>query len=251
MRELQALIVDDEVPARCELKCILENIPSVKITGECSNGREAIEFLRINSRVDIIFLDIEMPGMNGIETAKKINEMDIDARIVFSTGFDQFAIQAFELEVFDYVLKPYREERIADTIRRLQAGMDQMDRQRTAGEVIFPDQKFSVYSQDKIILLDPKEEIILVKTEKNTCTLFYTARGILESKMTLKDAEKALAPFGFCRTHKSYIMNLNKIKEIIPWFNDTYLLIPFQFEKEEVPVSRHYINTFKSLLRIR
>lgn len=249
--DIKAVVADDELPARSELKYMLQMLPGVRVVHECANGQEVLDFLREHSDVDILFMDIEMPLMNGIETARHMNEMGLDVKIVFSTGFDQFAIKAFELEVFDYILKPYKEERVSNTIRRLRLGMEQDRERKTAGEIVFPHKKFAVYSDKKIVLLNPAEEIVLVKTEKFNCTLFYTTRGILESKILLKDVETELSHFGFCRTHKSYVVNLNMIKEILPWFNETFLLVPFHFEKEEIPVSRHYLKIFKQLMQMK
>lgn len=247
MTKITALIVDDEMPARCELHYILDNIPTVQVIGECTNGKEVLEILRDN-KIDIIFLDIEMPIMDGIETAKRINALSLDSKIVFSTGFDQFAIQAFELEVFDYVLKPYNEDRIAATISRLQSNIEQ--NKKIDGEIVCPHNKFAIYSNEKFVVLNPNEDIIMIKSDKSNYTLFYTTKGILTSKILLKDAEEKLFNMGFCRTHKCFIVNLNMIEEIIPWFNETFLLILQNFNKEEVPVSRHYIKTFRKLMKI-
>ena len=119
MKEIRVLVADDELPARGELKYELSAIPGVKIVGECANGKEVLAFLRTHPNVDILFLDIEMPLMNGLECAKEIVRMDLPVKIVFATGYSQFAVQAFELEAFDYILKPYDEARIARTIHRL------------------------------------------------------------------------------------------------------------------------------------
>mgnify|MGYP000657062531 CR=1 FL=1 len=247
MAKITALIVDDEMPARCELHYILDNIPTVQVIGECTNGQEVLDFLQDN-KIDIIFLDIEMPIMDGIETAKRIHALSLDSKIVFSTGFDQFAIQAFELEVFDYVLKPYNEDRIAATISRLQSNIEQS--KKIDGEIVCPHNKFAVYSKEKFVVLNPKKDIIMIKSDKSNYTLFYTTKGILTSKILLKDAEEKLFNMGFCRTHKCFIVNLNMIEEIIPWFNETFLLILQNFNKEEVPVSRHYIKAFKEFMKI-
>lgn len=249
MTKITALIVDDEMPARSELHYILDHIQSVQVLGECTNGQEALEFLRTHN-VDIIFLDIEMPVMDGIEAAKQINNLALDTKIVFSTGFDQFAIQAFELKVFDYVLKPYNEDRITDTITRLLSNIGQKIPSNIEGEIVCPHNKFAIYSNEKFVVLNPKEDIIMIKSEKSNYTLFYTTKGILTSKILLKDAEEKLFNMGFCRTHKCFIVNLNMIEEIIPWFNETFLLILQNFNKEEVPVSRHYIKPFKKLMKI-
>ena len=118
MTEIKALIADDELPARGELRYELSSIPGVTVVGECANGKEVLSFLRTHPNVDILFLDIEMPVMNGLETAKEILTMNYPVKIVFATGYSQFALQAFDLEAFDYILKPYDEERIAKTIDR-------------------------------------------------------------------------------------------------------------------------------------
>ena len=105
MEEIKALIADDELPARGELKYELSAIPSIKVVGECTNGREVLQFLKTHPNVDILFLDIEMPMMNGLECAKEILKMDLPLKIVFATGYSQFALQAFDLEAFEALLR--------------------------------------------------------------------------------------------------------------------------------------------------
>lgn len=250
MKKVRTLIVDDEAPARGDLRYILEEIPEAEVAGECASAREALTWLKANGPVDMIFLDIEMPGMNGLEAARAVSEMMPDMAVVFSTGFSQFAVQAFELEAFDYILKPYRDERVARTVRRFANARKEEAANSTAGEVIFPQKRLAIAADDKILFLNPAEEIAMIKTEKGGATLFYTTRGVIASKLLLKDMEKILAPAGFCRTHKSYVVNLNMIREMEPWFNDTYLLIMAHFEKEEVPVSRHYLPRFRELVHL-
>ncbi len=251
MLSIRAVIVDDELPARSELGCILGDIPSVEVVGKCGNGKELLKFLETNE-ADIVFLDIEMPVMDGIQTAIAISKTVTvnPPRIVFSTGFNTFAIQAFDLAVFDYILKPYNEERILQTINRLKKVLEEETSAKTAGEVVVTQNKFSIAADSKILVLDPKEEIVLIKTDKNGSTTFCTTRGLIESRLLLKDIETRLAPEGFFRTHKGYIVNVNMIKEIEPWFNDTYMLVMKHFEKEEVPVSRTYMKAFKGMMQI-
>lgn len=112
MQDIRVLVADDEIPARGELKYELATIPGVQIVGECKNGKEVLDFLNVHPNVDILFLDIEMPFMNGLECAKEIQRRDYPVKIVFATGYSQFAVQAFDLEAFDYILKPYDEKRI-------------------------------------------------------------------------------------------------------------------------------------------
>ena len=152
-----------------------------------------------------------MPFMNGLECAKEIQRRDYPVKIVFATGYSQFAVQAFDLEAFDYILKPYDEKRIQRTIKRYADSLELRENHRS---------------------------------------LFYTTSGIIESRMALRDAEQLLAPHGFFRTHKGYIVNLAMIQELESQDNGTLLLTMNYFPKEKVPVSRHYIKDFKNTLHI-
>ena len=259
MKEIRALVADDELPARGELTYELSNIPGVKVIGECGNGREVLAFLKTHPNVDILFLDIEMPLMNGLECAKEIVRMDLSVKVVFATGYSQFAVKAFDLEAFDYILKPYDEARIARTISRLADSLALMEKERAPGEIVSTSQKISLQTQGKtimispaqeIILISPAQEIILISSEKSDRALFYTTRGIIESKMTLRDIESLLSPLGFFRTHKGYIVNLSMIHEIQNQDNGTLLLTLSHYPKEKVPVSRHYIKDFKNTLHL-
>ena len=194
MKEIRALVADDELPARGELTYELSNIPGVKVIGECGNGREVLAFLKTHPNVDILFLDIEMPLMNGLECAKEIVRMDLSVKVVFATGYSQFAVKAFDLEAFDYILKPYDEARIARTISRLADSLVLMEKERVPGEIVSTSQKISLQTQGKTIMISPAQEIILISSEKSDRALFYTTRGIIESKMTLRDIESLLSP---------------------------------------------------------
>lgn len=168
MKEIRALVADDELPARGELTYELSNIPGVKVVGECGNGREVLAFLKTHPNVDILFLDIEMPLMNGLECAKEIVRMDLPVKVVFATGYSQFAVQAFELEGFDYILKPYNEARIARTISRLADSLTLMEKERAPSEIISTSQKISLQTQGKTIMISPAQEIVLISTENQT-----------------------------------------------------------------------------------
>ncbi len=214
MQDIRVLVADDEIPARGELKYELATIPGVQIVGECKNGKEVLDFLNVHPNVDILFLDIEMPFMNGLECAKEIQRRDYPVKIVFATGYSQFAVQAFDLEAFDYILKPYDEKRIQRTIKRYADSLELRENHRSPGEII------------------------------------NTSQRIIESRMALRDAEQLLAPHGFFRTHKGYIVNLAMIQELESQDNGTLLLTMNYFPKEKVPVSRHYIKDFKNTLHI-
>lgn len=254
MPRIRAIVVDDEVPARNELKYILQNNPSVETVGTFANGKTVLEYLKeFPEAADIIFLDIEMPVMDGIETAIEIEKITDYPKLVFSTGFPQFAIKAFDMAIFDYILKPYNDTRVNKTIERLKSILCQNNKLKINGEVVVENNLFSINivgTDDKIIVLNSVKEIIFVRSIKKGNTLFYTTRGILESKILLKDIEERLKPYSFFRTHKSYIVNLKMIREIEPWFNDTYVLVMDKYKDEQVPVSRHYLKDFKTIMKI-
>lgn len=250
MQDIRVLVADDEIPARGELKYELATIPGVQIVGECKNGKEVLDFLNVHPNVDILFLDIEMPFMNGLECAKEIQRRDYLVKIVFATGYSQFAVQAFDLEAFDYILKPYDEKRIQRTIKRYADSLELRENHRSPGEIINTSQRISLQTKDKTVMISPAQEIIIISTEKSDRSLFYTTSGIIESRMALRDAEQLLAPHGFFRTHKGYIVNLAMIQELESQDNGTLLLTMNYFPKEKVPVSRHYIKDFKNTLHI-
>ena len=252
MTKIRAAVVDDEMPARYELTSILQEIENVDVAAEFSTGKGFLEFLKKDS-VDVVFMDIEMPVMTGIQTVQAMEQMSDEIlsipRVVFSTGFAQFAIQAFDLAVFDYILKPYTKERIRKTISRVKQNMEEQESNKQIGEIINSKNNFVLAIENKFIVLNPEKEIVLIKTLQGKLQ-FYTTRGILESRLLLKDVESRLSRSGFLRTNKSFLVNINMVKEIEPWFNDTYLLIMNHYEKEEVPVSRHYLKDFKTVMGI-
>ena len=252
MTKIRAAVVDDEMPARYELTSILHEIENVDVIAEFSTGKGFLEFIKKDS-VDVVFMDIEMPVMTGIQTMQAMEQMSDEIlsmpHVVFSTGFAQFAIQAFDLAVFDYILKPYTKERIRKTISRVKQNMEEQESNKQIGEIINSKNNFVLAIENKFIVLNPEKEIVLIKTLQGKLQ-FYTTRGILESRLLLKDVENRLSRSGFLRTNKSFLVNINMVKEIEPWFNDTYLLIMNHYEKEEVPVSRHYLKDFKTVMGI-
>lgn len=248
MNSVKVLIVDDERPARGELSYLLRHVPGVEIVGECANGKEVLAFLKTHLQVDLIFLDIEMPLLNGLETAKEIRRLKYSVQFVFATGYSQFAVEAFALEAFDYILKPYDSQRIRRIVERWQAGRDRAalgkgEKNCAGGRQVV------LRSEGRIVFLS-SEDISIVATEKSDGTLFYTNQGILCSKMTLREAEGILSEHRFFRTHKGYLVNINQVETAEPAENGTLLLTVTGFPKEKVPVSRHYLKAFRAMVGI-
>lgn len=244
MKPVRIIVADDELPARGELTYLLAHIPGASVEAQCANGKEAIDYLRAHPGVEMAFLDIEMPLMNGLEAARLIGEMNLPVKVVFATGYSQFAVQAFDLEAYDYILKPYAGARISRIVQRFAAGREEQERRRSPGEVMEAGRRIMVRGEGRSYFL-AKEEIVLVSTEKSDGSYFYTLGGIIRSGMTLREAEALLAGKGFCRTHKGYVVNLALVREIRSEDNGTLLLSMEGYPGESVPVSRHYIKDFR------
>ncbi|WP_443686813.1 LytTR family DNA-binding domain-containing protein, partial [Phascolarctobacterium faecium] len=139
--------------------------------------------------------------------------------------------------------------RLQATVIKLQKVLQNQSQQQLPSRCNFPI-KLSIWNNNKLLVFNPKEEIYLIKTDTSKKILIYTNKGILESNLPLKTLEEKLCPCGFLRTHKSYIVNMNKVREIIPWFNDTYILTVENCLEKEIPVSRHFIQSFKTFLNL-
>lgn len=240
---LNVIIVDDELPSRMELTSILEKIKDLKIVATCSLGQEALDYLQ-NNQADLIFLDIEMPQVTGLEIAKIIHStIPNPPAIIFSTGFSEFAVAAFELNAFDYILKPYTTERILTSIMRFRNQLKQRNGAKTE------QLKLPVWKNDKAIVLNAEDDIILIQSGEQQ-TEIYTENDMYEISTPLKELEAKLQGHGFLRTHKSFIININKVREVTPWFNDTYVLTLDKCPIKDIPVSRHYMQEFKNWLNM-
>lgn len=250
--KLSAIIVDDEFPARAELKSILEEIGNIDIVGECEDGDEALELIN-HCSPDVVFLDIRMRNKDGLVTAGEIMEMQYPPFVVFTTGYNQFAAQAFDLNAVDYILKPYSSERVAKSIDKLAKVKENHKSTGAVAEPKVPGKQYlpnlCIWFKDRMVVIRPSE-ILFAKADQQRQTLLQTERGIMHTKIPLKELEAILGEQGFLRTHKSYLVNLEKVREIIPWFNNTYVLTLENCQETNIPVARHYMKEFNAHMGI-
>ena len=257
---LLALIVDDETPARSELRHLLGGIDGVEVAGEAASAREAL-VLAERMAYDVVFLDISMPGgAGGIETAKKLAALPNRPTVVFVTAHDDRAIQAFSVEAVDYLLKPVDEQRLADTLDRVRQrlaekrGIEEVGRLKEVLAEVAPDAAENMAESDdapasnrfeKLINIKDRGQIFRVDVDTieridaaGDYMCIYTGDNTLILRETMKDLEKRLDPRRFQRVHRSTIVNLDLVRQVKPHTNGECFLV--LDSGAQVKVSRSY-----------
>lgn len=221
---MKTLIIDDEILARSRVKSLLSNIPEIEIAGECSTGRGAIEMIN-DIKPRLIFLDINMKDMNGFDVLEQIT-ISPKPIIIFVTAYDNYASQAFEVEAFDFLLKPFKDERFYRTLNKVlkttQKEADQIFKQRMSHllEHFSPDAtvrtaaaRLPIKLGNKTFLLDPLKINYIIAS--GYYAEIYTEDKKLVIRESLNNLENILDPKNFIRIHRSTIININHIKEIV------------------------------------
>ncbi|MBS7525758.1 response regulator transcription factor [Fusibacter paucivorans] len=244
---LKCIVIDDEKPAADEMVYMLsqfEDVEVVETFTDCMTFVSAIE----KYRGHILFLDINMPKISGLLIADHIIKNNIPIRIVFVTAYDTYAIKAFEVNAVDYLLKPVEKERLAQTIARLAEGVseDTVNLKAMVKDYKQHQQVMSLY-RDGILKPIKYEDISLIYFEDRT-THFITKHGLYSCKKNLSELEDILSE-NFFRCHRAYIINLDCIESIEPWFNNTFMVV-VRGHKEQVPISRGNVNAFKEKMHI-
>ncbi|MGL5312814.1 MAG: LytR/AlgR family response regulator transcription factor [Peptostreptococcaceae bacterium] len=243
---MKAIIVEDEFPAREELKYFIHNYSNIKIINEFDNGLDVLKFIQ-EDEVDVIFLDINIPLLDGMLLAKTINQFKTKPKIVFITAYKEHAVDAFELEAFDYILKPYSSERIISMLQKLEKMEETKEIQANKEIEDSFYQTVSLWKENKLRVVNINDIYYCEAKERET--FVYTKDDEYIVKSCLTDFNSNLPSNIFFKTHRSYIVNLSKIKEIIPWFNNTYKL-KLKNINNEVYVSRSKIKEFRKLMNI-
>ncbi|SHH13624.1 two component transcriptional regulator, LytTR family [Tepidibacter thalassicus DSM 15285] len=236
---VNCIIVDDEYPSKEELKYFIKNFSDINILKEFDNGVDALKYIEDN-KVDIIFLDINMPNLDGMSLGRIISKFEYKPKIIFITAYKEYAIEAFEIEAFDYILKPYSEDRIVTILKKLEK--IEFDRDKKCKF-----DRITLWKGEKMIVVNIEDIYYCMASERET--LVYTKDEEYVVNMSISDFLNKLPKDKFFRSHRSYVLNIDKIKEIIPWFNNTYN-IKLKDLDVEIPVSRKNIKKFKHIMGI-
>jgi len=232
---LKILIADDNLGSRLLVRDYLSKVEGIEIAGEAASGDEALSLAK-KLRPDVIFLDVDMPGQNGIEVARELIDIFPDIYIVFITAYPDYALEAFELYSFDYILKPIDEERVVKTINRI-GERSKGQEAELAGllKAFTKPNRLSIKKGHEFIFIDIEDVIFIEKNNKKT--IIHTVKGHHDTYETLNDIEKRLQGKTFFRSHKSYLINLKMVDRIIPWANGSYL-IKFRNTNSDAILSR-------------
>jgi DNA-binding LytR/AlgR family response regulator len=253
---LSTLIVDDEQLARDELAYLLKNIGDVEVVAQGKNGLEAVTLIREHNP-DLVFLDVQMPGLDGFGVIKKLLDKKITLpKIVFSTAFDQYAVRAFEVNAVDYLLKPFDRKRVAESVERARsiAGAtgpaDKLDALVRMLESQKPQtSKILLKALGRLFLVNQKD-ICFASIEDGIITVVTSGVNGMEGQSncrTLEELLDSLDPDLFWRAHRSYLVNINRIKEVVPWFKSSYQLRMDDKKQTEIPVSRAQTKRLREL----
>ncbi|HLZ92104.1 MAG TPA: LytTR family DNA-binding domain-containing protein [Candidatus Acidoferrum sp.] len=258
---INVIIVDDEKPARDELAYLLKGLQDVNLIGQGKNGVDALALIKEHAP-DLVFLDVQMPGLDGFGVLKKLVERKMKMpHVVFATAFDQYAVQAFDVNAVDYVLKPFDKSRIAKAIQRARK---MMETQTTATDRLehlvtqlsaarqtppSPAVKVLITTQQRLLLVDA-EDMIFASIDGGMITVIARDLEGGSNYRTLEEMEAALASDVFWRPHRSYLVNIHHIKEVIPWFKSTYMLKMDDKKHTQVPVSRSQTKRLRELFKV-
>ena len=253
---LSTLIVDDEQLARDELAYLLKNIGDVEVVAQGKNGLEAVSLIREHSP-DLVFLDVQMPGLDGFGVIKKLLDKKIPLpKIVFSTAFDQYAVRAFEVNAVDYLLKPFDRKRVVQSIERARSKAevnnpsDKLDALVRMLESQKPQtSKILLKAVGRLFLVNQKD-ICFASIEDGIITVVTSGANGMEGQSNCRTLEELLDSLDqdlFWRAHRSFLVNINRIKEVVPWFKSSYQLRMDDKKQTEIPVSRAQTKRLREL----
>jgi two-component system LytT family response regulator/two-component system response regulator LytT len=250
---LTTLVVDDEKLACEELAFLLRDFPEVDVIARASNGLEAVDLIQ-KLEPELVFLDINMPGLDGLGVVRKLKESGAEMpHFIFVTAYDQFAVEAFRLEAMDYLLKPVEKGRLAETIERARGRIQEKHPPEPPTMASRPPSptrtKLLVRNSNRQFIVDAND-VIFATIDDGLITLVTTQFEGHSNYRTIEDLQANLDKDTFWRVHRSYLVNINRIKEVVPWFKSSYQLRMDDKKHTEVPVSRVQTRRLRELFKL-
>lgn len=271
---ISALIIDDEQLARDELKYLLDSVGDVDVVALGANGIEAVNLIE-HHHPDLVFLDVQMPGLDGFAVIERLMEHSRIRtgaaeqhplpQVVFATAYDQYAVRAFDVNAVDYLLKPFDRDRVVQTVERARnrlagnTGGAQMESK--LGEVLrllnrphgaertHAPAKLIVQAQTRLLLVDQSEICFAAVDDGIIRVVTQTFEGHSKCR-TLEELQELLDPAHFWRAHRGFLVNIDQIREVVPWFKSSYQLRMNDKQRTEIPVSRAQTKRLRELFNL-
>ena len=248
--QISVLIVDDEALARDELAYLLKEFPDIEVVATGSNGLEAVRLIE-DLEPDVVFLDVNMPGLDGLGVIQRLREKQTPLpHFILATAHDNYAVDAFRLDAADYLLKPVEKDRLALTIERARKLVaDRVAPAEAPALVSQPRAKLLVRKDSRNFVVDASDMIYATINDGLISISAASLEG-LSSYATMDELQASLDPAAFWRVHRSWIVNINRIREVVPWFKSSFQLRMDDRRQTEVPVSRVQTKRLRSLFRL-
>jgi two-component system response regulator LytT len=250
---LTTVVIDDEQLACDELSFLLADFPDVEVIATGSNGLQGMELIQ-KLEPDIVFLDVHMPGLDGVGMVRRLRERGVDSpHFIFVTAYDQYAVEAFRLEAMDYLLKPVEKGRLAETIDRARRAVQEKRSPEplpaAKPSTSPPRTKLLVRAGSRNFIVDAND-VIYATIDNGLITLVTTNFDGQSNYRTIEDLQANLDRDLFWRVHRSYLVNINRIKEVVPWFKSSYQLRMDDKKHTEIPVSRVQTRRLRELFKL-
>jgi len=250
---ITAILVDDEKLASEELAYQLRDFPDIEIAATASNDLEALKLIE-DLEPDLVFLDVQMPGLDGLGVIRKLREAGIPLPyFVMATAYDQYAVEAFRWEALDYLLKPVEKERLAMAVERARKGI--AERAKTVQPDLPPPKptlqrtKLLIKNNQRNFIVDARE-VVYATIEDGLITVVASNLEGQSNYRTIEELQSNLDPEIFWRVHRSYLVNIHRIKEVVPWFKSSFQLRMDDKKQSEIPVSRVQTKRLRALLKL-
>jgi two-component system, LytTR family, response regulator LytT len=251
---LTTIVVDDEQLACDELSFLLKDFPEIEVIATGSNGLQALELIQ-QLEPELVFLDVHMPGLDGMGVVRRLREKDIDPpHFIFVTAYDQYAVEAFRLKAMDYLLKPVDKGRLTETVEHARRVIQEKRAPEAlapakSGPPAVPRTKLLVRANNRNFIVDAND-VIYATIDNGLITLVTTNIEGHSNYRTIEDLQANLDRDLFWRVHRSFLVNINRIKEVVPWFKSSYQLRMDDKKHTEIPVSRVQTRRLRELFKL-